>query len=62
MIKFNNIISRKKIGDQYQLYKLEQWKETGTFDILNIIIEYATLVQFMNSFGNVNHAVSVSGN
>ena len=48
-------------GEQYLHYTLEQWKKTGTFDILNITSEYITLAQLMDLFGNVNHAVSVVG-
>ena len=51
----------RKFVEQDLLYKLEQWKKTGTFDILNNISEYVTLVQLMNSIGNMNHAVSVFG-
>ena len=40
---------------------MEQWKKIGTFDIMNNITEYVTLVQLMDSVGNVNHAVSVVG-
>ena len=50
-----------KKGYQCLCYKLEQWKKTGTFDILNNISEYLTLVQLMDSLDNVNHAVSVVG-
>ena len=32
-----------------------------SFNILNNISEHVTLVQFMDSIGNVNHAVSVVG-
>ena len=52
--------ARKK-GDQHLCYKMEQWKKNGTFDIMNNITEYVTLVQLMDSVGNVNHAVSVVG-
>ena len=31
----------------------------GKFDIMNDISENITLVQLMDSFGNVNHAVSI---
>ena len=36
-------------------------EETGTFDILNNISEYVTLVKLMYSVGNVNHSVIVVG-
>ena len=36
-------------------------EENIYFDILNEISEDVTLVQLMNSLGNVNHAISVIG-
>ena len=50
--------ARKKV-EQSLHYKLLQWKKTITFGILNNISEYVTLMQLMNLFVNVNHAVSV---
>ena len=35
------------------------WKENDDFDILNDISEDVTLVQLMESLGNVNHAISI---
>ena len=32
-----------------------------TFDIIKNVNEYVTLVQLMNSLGNVNHAISIVG-
>ena len=52
--------ARRKIED-HTCYKLEQWKKTGTFDILNNISEYVTLVQLMDSVVNANHKFSVVG-
>ena len=49
----------RKYGEQNLRYKLEQWKKTGTFDILKNISEYVTLVQLVDSLGNVKHARSV---
>ena len=40
---------------------MEHWKKIGTFDILNNFIKHVTLVQIMDSVGNVNHSVSVFG-
>ena len=40
-------------------YNKGQWNKTGTFNILNNISEHVTLVQFMGSVCNVNHAVGV---
>ena len=45
----------REFGEKYIRYKLETWKKTGTFDIPNNISEYVTLVQLMDSLGNVNH-------
>ena len=36
-------------------------EETGTFDILNNISEYVTLVKLMYSVGNVNHSLIMVG-
>ena len=36
-------------------------EENDAFDILNDISEYVTLVQLMNSLGNVNRAISIVG-
>ena len=33
----------------------------GSYDILKDISEHVTLVQLMNSLGNVNHAISAVG-
>ena len=40
---------------------MEQWKKIGTFDIMNNISKYATLVQLMDSVCNVNNAITVVG-
>ena len=45
--------------DQYLRYNLKQWKKKGTFDNMNSISEYVTLVLLMDSPGFVNHVVSV---
>ena len=60
----NAIMTDIKIrkGDQHLHYKLEQWKKADTFDILNNISEYVTLVQLMYSLCNVNNALSVVRN
>ena len=36
-------------------------KKKGTFDILNDISEKGTLVQLMESLGNVNNSISIVG-
>ena len=48
-------------GEQNLKYKLAVWKQNDYFDILNGIGEGVTLVQLMDSLGNVNHAISVVG-
>ena len=37
----------RNFGEQHLRYKLEKWKKTDTFDIMNNINEYVTLVQLM---------------
>ena len=37
------------------------WRENGASNILNNISEDVTLLQLMNSIGNVNHAISIVG-
>ena len=49
-----------KFREKHKHNKLEQWKKTGTFCIFINISEYVTVVQLMDSIGNVNHAVSVA--
>ena len=57
----NAIMAGEIIIKLYQClrYKLKHWKKIDTFDILNNIIKYATLVRLMDSIGNVNNSVSV---
>ena len=43
-------------------YKLIKYKKMGDYKILVDISENFTLVQFMDSIGNVNHDISVVGN
>ena len=42
-------------------YGTKKYKPRGYFDILNDISEHVTLVQLMDSLGNVNHDTSVVG-
>ena len=49
-------------GEQNLQYNLTIWKKNDDFNILNEISKYVTLVQLMVSLGNVNHAISISGN
>ena len=63
-IHFSNHIikNRRKIKCEKTLqYNLKIWKKNNYFDILNDISEDVTLVQLMDSLGNVNHAISVVG-
>ena len=63
-IKFaNSIVSNeaRNFGEQHLRYKLKQRKKTGTFDILNNISDYVTLLKLMDSIGNESHTVSVGG-
>ena len=48
-------------GEQNLRYNLKIWKKNDAFDILNDISEDVTLVQLMDSLGNVNHAISIVG-
>ena len=34
---------------------------SGTFDIINYISDNVTLLQLMDTFGNFNHAMIISG-
>ena len=54
--------NRSKIkGEQNLTYNLTIWRGNYAFDILNDISEYLTLVQLMESLGNVNCAISIVG-
>ena len=56
------MLNRRKIkGEQNLRYNLTIWRENDTFDILNDISEFFTLVQLMDSLGNMNHAISILG-
>ena len=48
-------------GEQNLRYNLTIWKKNDAFGILNYISEYVTLVQLMDSQGNVNHSISIVG-
>ena len=41
---------------------LVKYKKKESYDIMKDISEHITLVQLMDSLGNVNHAISVFGN
>ena len=54
--------NRRKIKGKHNLrYNLTIWKKNDAFDVLNDISENVTLVQLMDSPGNVNHAISIVG-
>ena len=64
-IHFANAImkNRRKIkGEQNLIYNMTIWKRNDAFGILNYISEDVTLVQLMDSLGNVNHVISIVGN
>ena len=52
---------KKKKGEQNLRYNLTIWSENDAFDILNEISENVTLVQLMDSLGNVNHDIIIVG-
>ena len=63
-IKFANstmLEKERNFGEKRLHYKLKTWKIMGTFDIMNNISEYISLVQVIDSFDNANHSVSVVG-
>ena len=63
-IHFANYImkNRRKLKCEQNLqYNLTIWKKNDDFDILNYISEDVTLVQLMDSLGNVNNAISIVG-
>ena len=54
--------NRRKIkGDQNLRYNLKIWKKNDAFDILNDNSDNVTLVQLMDSIGNVNRSISILG-
>ena len=59
----NAILKNEKIikGEPKLHYGLMKYKQTGSYKILKYIIENVTLVQLMDSLGNVNSAISVVG-
>ena len=63
IIDFANDIMKNKFclkGEQHLRYNLKKWKK-GASNILNDISENVTLVQLMESIGNVNHSISIVG-
>ena len=56
------MLNRKRNkGEARVHYKLIKYKKIGNYKILEDINANVTLVQLMDSLGNVNHAISVVG-
>ena len=57
----NDILKNKKrnVGEARVHYNLKKHKKMREYKVLKDIIENFTLVQMMDSLGNVNHAISV---
>ena len=53
--------TRRIKGEQNLQCNLTIWKKNDAFDILNYISEDVTLVQLIDSLGNVNNAISIVG-
>ena len=51
----------RQIGEHHLIYNLNKWTNNGEIDILNDNSEKVTLVQFMETMLNVNHAISIVG-
>ena len=45
--------------EQHPRFNLKVRHKNGAFDIPKKIIEYVTLLQLMESLGNVNHAIHI---
>ena len=52
---------KRNKGEPRVHYSLERYRQKGEYDIFNDITANVTLVQLMDSLGNVNHAISVVG-
>ena len=46
-------------GQQHLRYNLNKWVTKDTFKFINDIIEIFTLVQLMDTLGNINNAIGV---
>ena len=54
--------NRREIkGENNLRYNLKVWQKNYAFDILQNVSEYVTLLQLMDSLGNLNHAFSIVG-
>ena len=61
-ISISNAIMKECVcntGEQRIRYKIKPWEKQGSFDILHGVSKNITLVQFMDTFRGVNHAVSI---
>ena len=64
IIKFSDhiMIYMERNKDRHTLcYRSEQCNKIGSYDIMNNISENATVAQFMDFLGSLNHAVSTVG-
>ena len=52
---------KRNKGEPRVHYSLEKYRQKGEYDIFNNIPANFTLVQLMDSLGNINHAISVVG-
>ena len=59
----NDILKNNKrnIGEAKMYYEMIKYKKKGLYKILENISENFTLVQLMDSLGNMNHVISVVG-
>ena len=51
----------RQIGEQHLRYNFNKCKNKGAFDILNDVSENVSLVQLMDTLGDLNHAISIVG-
>ena len=60
----NDILKNKRrnVGEVRVHYKMTKYNKMHEYKILEDISANVTLVQLMDSLGNLNHAISVVGN
>ena len=64
IIRFTNNImigKERNKGGKHCLYKIQQWKRIETFENLNDINDHINLVQLMDTVGNGNREVRMTG-
>ena len=64
LIDFENILLKNQkidISEQVLYYNLKKYKQKGYLDIFNDMCVNVTLVQLIDSLGNVNNSISVLG-